>query len=91
MYREETCASPSPHELRCRVNSADLVAQPIATVLSALVSRVRGWSWDSAIVFGLCLSVASTVVLLRALEDRGRLDSMVRCALERRTRARAVS
>ena len=46
-----------------------------ATVLGAAVAHLWGWSWGSGIVFGLCLSVASTVVLLRALEDRGALDS----------------
>jgi CPA2 family monovalent cation:H+ antiporter-2 len=37
-----------------------------------------GWSFGAAIVFGLALSVASTVVLLRALEDRGVLESVNR-------------
>ncbi|HSS57303.1 MAG TPA: YbaL family putative K(+) efflux transporter [Solirubrobacteraceae bacterium] len=46
-----------------------------ATALGAAVAHLWGWSWGSGIVFGLCLSVASTVVLLRALEDRGALDS----------------
>ena len=46
-----------------------------ATALGAVVSHFWGWSWGSGLVFGLCLSVASTVVLLRALEDRGALDS----------------
>ena len=46
-----------------------------ATLLGAGASHLWGWSWGSGIVFGLCLSVASTVVLLRALEDRGLLDS----------------
>ena len=35
-----------------------------------------GWSWGEALVFGFCLSVASTVVLLRALETHGILDSI---------------
>ena len=48
----------------------------VATVLGALLSRVWGWSWSTGLVFGLALSVASTVVLLRALEDRGILDSV---------------
>jgi CPA2 family monovalent cation:H+ antiporter-2 len=48
----------------------------IATILGAAVSRMWGWSWGSGIVFGLCLSVASTVVLLRAMEDRAMLDSV---------------
>ena len=33
-------------------------------------------AWAAALVFGLALSVASTVVLLRALESRGVLDSV---------------
>ena len=32
-----------------------------------------GWSWGAGIVFGMALSVASTVVLLKALEGRGLL------------------
>ena len=48
----------------------------VATVFGALVSHLWGWSWGTGIVFGLSLSVASTVVLLRALEDRGILDSV---------------
>jgi K+:H+ antiporter len=47
----------------------------VATLLGAVFARVWGYSWGTGIVFGLCLSVASTVVLLRALEDRGLLDS----------------
>jgi CPA2 family monovalent cation:H+ antiporter-2 len=47
-----------------------------ATLLGAGVARLLwGWTWGAGIVFGLCLSVASTVVLLRALEERGILDS----------------
>src|SRR5688500_5287928 len=48
----------------------------VATVLGALLSRFWGWSWSTGLVFGLALSVASTAVLLRALEDRGILDSV---------------
>src|SRR5215208_3799437 len=47
----------------------------VATGLGAVVSRLWGWSWGTGLVFGLSLSVASTVVLLRALEDRGILES----------------
>ena len=46
-----------------------------ATALGAIVAHLWGWSWGSGIVFGVSLSVASTVVLLRALEDRGELDT----------------
>ena len=48
----------------------------LATILGALVSHLWGWSWGTGLVFGLCLSVASTVVLLKALEDRGILQSV---------------
>jgi CPA2 family monovalent cation:H+ antiporter-2 len=48
----------------------------LATVLGAAISRLWDWPWGSGIVFGLCLSVASTVVLLRSLEDRGQLHTM---------------
>ncbi|MBD0321562.1 MAG: cation:proton antiporter, partial [Gemmatimonadetes bacterium] len=47
----------------------------LATALGAGLARLWGWSWGSGIVFGLALSVASTVVLLKALEERGLLDS----------------
>jgi CPA2 family monovalent cation:H+ antiporter-2 len=46
-----------------------------ATVMGAVLARFWGWTWGQGIVFGLCLSVASTVVLLRALEQRGLVDS----------------
>ena len=47
----------------------------VATVLGAAAMRLWGWPWSSGLVFGLCLSVASTVVLLRALEERGLVQS----------------
>jgi CPA2 family monovalent cation:H+ antiporter-2 len=46
-----------------------------ATALGAVIARLWGWSLASGLVFGLALSVASTVVLLRAFEDRGRLHT----------------
>ena len=48
----------------------------VATLLGIAVSMYWGWSLGSAIVFGLSLSCASTVVLLKALGDRGLLDSV---------------
>src|SRR3954452_2212108 len=47
-----------------------------ATVLGAAVAHWWGWSWGAGLVFGISLSVASTVVLLRALESRGLLQSL---------------
>ena len=42
----------------------------VATLLGWGLARLLGWSNGAGIVFGLSLSVASTVVLLRALEER---------------------
>ncbi|WPH16233.1 YbaL family putative K(+) efflux transporter [Variovorax paradoxus] len=47
----------------------------VATLLGGALALWWGWSWGQALVFGLALSVASTVVLLRALESLGILDS----------------
>ena len=48
----------------------------VATALGAGVATLWGWSFGAAVVFGLALSVASTVVLLRALESRGALETL---------------
>src|SRR6188768_1359417 len=48
----------------------------VATALGMVTAMSWGWSLGAALVFGLALSVASTVVLLRALEARGVLDSV---------------
>ena len=48
----------------------------VATALGAGVATFWGWSLGASIVFGLALSVASTVVLIRALERRGLLQSV---------------
>ena len=53
-----------------------VVQMLVATLLGMAVAHYWGWSLGGALVFGLSLSVASTVVLLRALEDRGVLDSV---------------
>jgi CPA2 family monovalent cation:H+ antiporter-2 len=48
----------------------------VATAMGIGMAHLWGWSLGAGLVFGLALSVASTVVLLRALESRGILDSM---------------
>jgi CPA2 family monovalent cation:H+ antiporter-2 len=53
-----------------------IVQIAVATVLGLGVAKFWGWSLGGALVFGLCLSVASTVVLLRALESKGLLKSI---------------
>ncbi|MCK1967117.1 Kef family K(+) transporter [Franconibacter sp. IITDAS19] len=47
----------------------------VATLLGVALSTLMDWSLMTGIVFGLCLSTASTVVLLRALEERQLIDS----------------
>ena len=42
----------------------------IATILGAALAHFWGWSIGAGLVLGLSLSVASTVVLLKALEER---------------------
>jgi CPA2 family monovalent cation:H+ antiporter-2 len=48
----------------------------VATALGMETATLWGWNLGGALVFGLALSVASTVVLLRALEARGVLESV---------------
>ncbi len=47
----------------------------VATLLGWGLAAAIGWPLMTGIVFGLCLSTASTVVLLRALEERQLIDS----------------
>ena len=53
-----------------------LVQIVVTVALSYGVSRLWGWSTGAGLVLGLALSVASTVVLLRALETQGLLNSL---------------
>ncbi|HCM84354.1 MAG TPA: cation:proton antiporter [Alphaproteobacteria bacterium] len=46
-----------------------------ATLIGAVVIRALGFPWINGFIFGLTLSVASTVVLLRALEHRHSIDT----------------
>lgn len=48
----------------------------IATLLGGAAAHfLWGWHWGEALVLGMCLSCASTVVLIKALEVRGILSS----------------
>lgn len=53
-----------------------VVQMAVATALGMGMAAWWGWSIGAGLVFGLSLSVASTVVLLKALETRGVLESM---------------
>ncbi|WP_027060229.1 YbaL family putative K(+) efflux transporter [Mesorhizobium loti] len=46
-----------------------------ATALGAGLAWMLGWSMGAGLVFGLALSVASTVVLLRALQERRMIET----------------
>jgi CPA2 family monovalent cation:H+ antiporter-2 len=48
----------------------------LATVLGMGVAWLWGWDLGTGLIFGLSLSCASTVVLLKALESRGLLETM---------------
>ncbi|MFO0465574.1 MAG: cation:proton antiporter [Burkholderiales bacterium] len=52
-----------------------IVQMFVATALGAGIALWWGWTTGAAVVFGIALSVASTVVLLKALETRGQLES----------------
>lgn len=52
-----------------------LVQIAVATLLGMGLSHLMGWTLASGMVFGLALSVASTVVLLRAIQSRNLLDT----------------
>jgi CPA2 family monovalent cation:H+ antiporter-2 len=53
-----------------------IVQITVATLLGLAVSNIWGWNLAEGLVFGLTLSVASTVVLLRALESRNILETV---------------
>ncbi len=53
-----------------------IVQVAVAAALGFALAQFWGWSAGSALVFGLGLSVASTVVVLRALEGSGALTAI---------------
>ena len=53
-----------------------VIQMAVATGLGIAAAKYWGWSTGAAAIFGVALSVASTVVLLRALELRGALRSI---------------
>ena len=59
-----------------RIAVPGAVAQiAVATLLGFTAARLLGWPIGAGLVFGLALSVASTVVMLRAFEAQGLLAS----------------
>jgi len=59
-----------------RVAIPGAIAQSgVATILGAFLARGFGWPWPAALVFGMALAVASTVVLIRVLSDNNDLHT----------------
>ncbi|HEY1068256.1 MAG TPA: cation:proton antiporter, partial [Pirellulales bacterium] len=54
-----------------------IVQSLTATALGAVVAWALGWGWSAGVVFGLALSVASTVVLTRVLSDNDELHTPI--------------
>jgi monovalent cation:H+ antiporter-2, CPA2 family len=52
-----------------------VVQMAVATLMGASLALAWNWPVAEAVVFGLALSVASTVVLLKALERQGALET----------------
>lgn len=53
-----------------------LVRMAIVTAAGVALAAWWGWSLGAGLILGLALSVASTVVVLKALEKRGELDTL---------------
>lgn len=53
-----------------------IVQMTVATILGMTLASWWGWSFGAGLVLGLSLSCASTVVLIKALESRGFLETM---------------
>ena len=52
-----------------------VVQSAVATGLGIVVAQAAGWTLSAGIVFGIALSVASTVVLIRVLSDNRQLHT----------------
>ncbi len=47
----------------------------VATALGTIATKLLGWHWGAGLIFGIAISVASTVVLTRVLADNGALHT----------------
>ncbi|MBE7618085.1 Kef family K(+) transporter [Gluconacetobacter entanii] len=47
----------------------------LSTICGMLLGHLLGWSWGSSVVFGMTLAIASTVVLLRTLQEYRLMDT----------------
>src|SRR5207237_6229420 len=68
----------SMHELlsvRAIAVPGAIVQIVVATALGIGLAKLLGWTLGAGVVFGVALSVASTVVVLRTLQERRLLDT----------------
>src|SRR3954453_2532276 len=68
----------SMHELlsvRAIAVPGALIQIAVATALGVGLGKILGWSLGAGLLFGIALSVASTVVVLRTLQERRLLDT----------------
>ena len=63
-------------EVRKIASAGALLRMLVVGAIGIAFSKIMGWSLGTGIIFGLCLSVASTVVMLRGLEHHNMLSSM---------------
>jgi CPA2 family monovalent cation:H+ antiporter-2 len=54
-----------------------VVQSLVATALGAFVASLAGWDLTAGVIFGVALSVASTVVLVRVLSDYRQLHTPI--------------
>lgn len=68
----------SPRDLlsvRALAIPGTIIQIALATLLGASVGLWLGWPIESAVLFGFALSISSTVVLLKALQDRRLIET----------------
>lgn len=53
-----------------------IIQVALATALGAIIGTAAGMDWRESVTLGMALSIASTVVLIRSLEERGLMGSM---------------
>src|SRR5262245_60490261 len=63
--------------VRCVAVPGAIGQSAVATGLGALIGWMFGWGWAAGILFGMALSVASTVVLIRILSDNRDLHTPI--------------
>ena len=76
MFGSGSLLVPGPLARACRRGPGRDHSMIATTALGYSLARYPGWSPEAGLILGLAVSVASTVVLLRALMDFGVLDSV---------------